>query len=253
MESLGGFRRRCLDVFAEELGLIKTPSLIEFVLQCYDAICPESYWTRPASRTGKYHPDLARGDGGLVRHVKFGCFWADRLSRTLGNGKADSDPGSHSRYHDIAIAALLLHDVMKDGNPMLDTERGIIRAEDGSLADKVNGRWYREISGCHGVDMAKAIIANVLVDDPTREQFLVIMGVASHMGVWTRPDNFKPENLPDLEAREVARLVSTADYCSAQKFEAAIVSIMEKVPALGGNLGPIGTQPQTQSPITSAA
>ena len=210
--------------------MVRIPSLREFVLQCYDAICPASYWVRPASRSGKYHPNLARGAGGLIRHVKFGCFWADRISRTRGNGKSDKDPESWGPHHDVAVAALILHDVMKDGNPLLDQGRGIIRAADGSLADKVNGPWYSEISGCHGVDMANAIVENVLAGAPTREQFLVIMGIAAHMGVWTRPANYQPANLPDPEARDVAFLVSTADYCAAQKFESSVEAIMNKVP-----------------------
>ena len=58
--------------------------------------------TEPASSTGKYHPDFAQGEGGLVRHTKAVVFMVNELCRA----RADLD-------QNCLIAAALLHDMHK--------------------------------------------------------------------------------------------------------------------------------------------
>ena len=44
---------------------------------------PEHFWTIPASSTGKYHPEYASGDGGLIRHTKAVVRVADHICYKL--------------------------------------------------------------------------------------------------------------------------------------------------------------------------
>ena len=40
---------------------------------------PENFWTIAASSTGKYHPEYAAGEGGLIRHTKAVVRIADHI------------------------------------------------------------------------------------------------------------------------------------------------------------------------------
>lgn len=58
-----------IEIFENELNLIKNVDLrklVELSLQS----APDYFFTIPASSTGKYHPQYALGEGGLVRHTK---------------------------------------------------------------------------------------------------------------------------------------------------------------------------------------
>lgn len=65
-----------------------------------------SFWTSPASSTGKYHPEEDNGEGGLVRHVV----------KAVAVGLAYADRAKFSpRERDIMLSAILLHDTCKGG------------------------------------------------------------------------------------------------------------------------------------------
>lgn len=98
-----------LQVFEQELKLIKDEQIKTFATW---ALCelPDYFFEVPASSTGKYHPQYALGDGGLVRHTKA----AVRIASTLFNLEMyDFNP----RQKDFMITALLLHDGAKSGIP----------------------------------------------------------------------------------------------------------------------------------------
>ena len=71
---------------------------------------PDYFFVVPASSTGKYHPDYALGDGGLLRHSKA----AIRIGYELL-----SDPAIGDKYteleKDLMLMALLIHDGLKSG------------------------------------------------------------------------------------------------------------------------------------------
>src|SRR4051812_26055815 len=99
--------------FAEELSLIQDQAIRAFVLDCFDKICPDYFWERSAAKGGRYHPKFVDGVGGLVRHVKYACFWGSQFCRAFsGCGKGD-DAGP---LHDVVVAALIMHDMVKDGD-----------------------------------------------------------------------------------------------------------------------------------------
>ena len=110
-------------LFEKELSYIHDSHLEAFAEVCLmDA--PEYFFHIPASSTGKYHPQYAMGEGGLVRHVKAAIGIFHELC------KADIDMYYYHEYYllgdklssidrdqlqDEVLIALLLHDIMKHG------------------------------------------------------------------------------------------------------------------------------------------
>lgn len=57
------------ETFKKELSLIKNENIRNFVKEFLNTV-PDYFFTVAASSTGKYHPNYALGEGGLVRHTK---------------------------------------------------------------------------------------------------------------------------------------------------------------------------------------
>ena len=57
------------EMFLDELELISDEELSESLLKIIELL-PEYWFKEAASSTGKYHPEYALGDGGLLRHSK---------------------------------------------------------------------------------------------------------------------------------------------------------------------------------------
>lgn len=72
---------------------------------------PDYFFTIPASSAGKYHPQYALGEGGLVRHTKAAVRIAYTLLGLEMFGKYTSD------QKDMILTALILHDGAKSGIP----------------------------------------------------------------------------------------------------------------------------------------
>lgn len=192
-------------VFQQELALIRTDSIREFVVAVFEQFGTQDWWSRPCSLTGKYHPQLAQGSGGLVRHVKYGVYWAQELSRAhIGNGRKFTPEDQW--LVDVITGSLILHDLMKDGDPELSRE-----------PERVGHRGKSLITGCHGVDLANAIWNRMLRGKGTPEQILILYGIAGHMGVWTIPAEYQPIRIQNEMARFVAQLVANADYAASRK------------------------------------
>lgn len=193
-------------VFAKELAQISNPNLVAFVIEA-SSLTFDGFWKRPAAKNNAYHPEISCGDGGLVRHVKY----AIKLGVQWCRANDDFVPGhdqwmgdtAKTKSMDIVIAALILHDMMKEGDP-----------DKAHLPERSQGRY---ITGCHGMDMASAINAKILKGQVSREHSLILYAIACHMGVWTVDPNFYPQNLSCPDHRAVAMLVHTADYFSSRK------------------------------------
>ena len=52
----------------QEIDLIQTVEIKDFVLHVVDKITQKSFWTRPASNSGRNHPAITHADNGLVIH-----------------------------------------------------------------------------------------------------------------------------------------------------------------------------------------
>ena len=90
-----------------ELGYLKIDKVKNACLEVIKLL-PDYFFVVPASSTGKYHPDYALGDGGLLRHSKA----AIRIGYELL-----SDPAIGDKYteleKDLMLMALLIHDGLK--------------------------------------------------------------------------------------------------------------------------------------------
>lgn len=97
--------------FTKELSFIKDPKLKESLLLILDNL-PEYWFHVPAASTGKYHPEYAQGEGGLLRHSKA----AMRIGQELLSNPSIGDKYTNHEK-DLMLMSLLVHDGLKLGNP----------------------------------------------------------------------------------------------------------------------------------------
>lgn len=184
-------------VFEYELGLIQDEEIRNFVIVVFKRFTPDYFWTVPCSTSGKYHPQISLGEGGLVRHVKLAVWWGIELMRTLPH--FDDQP----EKKDVVVAALLLHDLKKNGEAL--DPRGYPTLENATAV--------------HGVYLADQVLRDLCSSygpegEPIPEKFeLVVDGIRYHMGRWT--EGFIPEHL-DVVTNQVVHL---ADYCASRKVD----------------------------------
>lgn len=161
----------------------------DFLSKMLDKI-PEYFYTVPASSTGKYHPDYALGNGGLVRHT----IAAVKIALSL------FDDPALSRYSrdqkDMIIAALILHDTVKHGL----TKNEYTVHEHPMLVERL---W--------DPSMMEAITPDQI------EMVETIFGcIRSHMGPWTT-SNYSKIELPKPEG-PMATFVHLCDYLASRNF-----------------------------------
>lgn len=184
------------EVFPDELQKIQNHDIRKFVVWAFDKFAPDYFWTCPCSTSGKYHPKVSLGVGGLVRHVKLAVWWGEELLRTAEMFPELVDHNTEY-LHDEVIAALLLHDLIKNGKGL---------NAQGFALD-------RGVTGTHGVDLARKLkLAKKVVDTSESEKY-IISGIAGHMGVWTTDQDYIPND-------SFTRLVHLADYCASRKVDA---------------------------------
>lgn len=95
--------------FSKELEYIKSER-IKKACQKMIELLPDYFFEVPASSTGKYHPEYALGEGGLLRHTKA----AVRIAYELLNDPCIGDKYTQDEK-DLMIMALILHDGLKSG------------------------------------------------------------------------------------------------------------------------------------------
>ena len=181
-------------IFAKELSLIHDKDIKQFVIDCFDKLCLDYFWTCPCSTTGKYHPQVSLGVGGLVRHTKLAVWWGLELLRALGTSPEFKDIPPVQLW-DETTATLLLHDMIKNGKGL-------------------NAQGYpldRGVTGTHGVTLAKVIG----FDAPER----IFAGIACHMGIWTTDVTFRPDSIVDPTIQAFAQLIHLADYAASRKVD----------------------------------
>ncbi len=96
-----------IDIFAKEIAYIKDKDVKRAVESLLPQV-PDYFYIIEASSTGKYHPEYASGEKGLVRHTKAVVRMAYEL---FGIYKFDE----HTK--DLIIMACIFHDSLKKGNP----------------------------------------------------------------------------------------------------------------------------------------
>jgi len=182
-------------IFAHELSLIHDKTIKQFVITCFDKLCPDYFWTCPCSTTGKYHPQVSLGVGGLVRHTKLAVWWGLELINALrkSSGIKDIPP---DKLIDETVATLLLHDMIKNGKGL-------------------NAKGYpleRGVTGTHGVTLAKRIDNELDQGLEPKSRVRILDGISGHMGIWTTDVAYRPY-------QAFANLIHLADYCASRKVD----------------------------------
>ena len=172
-----------IKLFERELSLIVDEDLRMAVKGYLIDRVPDYFWTDGASSSGKYHPKMSQGVGGLVRHTKAVVMFAEELLRM------SSYVYMKEEYKDFVIVACIIHDTVKYG---LD---GFDKAE------------YKN----HARNAATAFRDYCLVTGYSEPHFLLLNAVRSHMGQWSTEKEDRPFT-------NVDRCVHMADYMASRPF-----------------------------------
>lgn len=157
--------------YIPELNLISNTEIKKSVIEILRDL-PDYFWNIPAASTGKYHPKYAQGPGGLVRHTRAATIIAADLFTIYEFSEIEED---------IILAALILHDGLKLGDPE-----------------------HRYTVAEHPTLMSSRIIHH-------NPKFVRIAAcVASHMGQWTN-------GLLPLPKTDLEKFVHLCDYLASRK------------------------------------
>lgn len=175
--------------FAHELRLIQSKRIRDFAQKAIELL-PDYFFYISASSSGKYHPQYALGEGGLVRHTKA----AVTLAWDILGLEMLSDITQDEK--DLVLVALLLHDGIKHG--LVGGAKTI------SNHPTVAAEWVRDHPDLQGA------LSPAEID-------LVCGMIASHMGQWDRDlsTNAVVNPKPDTTLQ---KLVHIFDYIASRKY-----------------------------------
>lgn len=182
-------------IFAKELEFIRSVEIRNFAIDLLDKI-PNYFYVVPASSTGKYHPQYALGEGGLVRHTKSAMMIANELlnNNTICSGYTDTQK-------DIVLVALLFHDSLKHG------------AEDEATGHTIFAHPTKAVDWIEGMYQAGYTLE---LDAEILDQILEC--ISSHMGEWNKPYGNSDEAELPLPKTKLQKIVHLADYLASRKF-----------------------------------
>lgn len=175
-------------IFEPELKLIKNDRLREAAIYFINQL-PDYFFEIAASSTGKYHPEFAASEGGLVKHTKVAVRIADTIIQTVtigGNFTSDEK--------DLILISLILHDGLKEG----------------MIKEK-----YTRFD--HPILMAKLIQEKY--KETTLEELeakIIASNIASHMGEWNTT-NYSNVVLPTPK-NKFQKMVHMCDLLASRKF-----------------------------------
>ena len=177
---------RTMKLFERELSLIKSESLRCAV---YDYMndpdyVPDYFWTDGASSSGKFHPKMSQGVGGLVRHTKAVVMFAEELLRMSSYAYMKEE------FKDFVIAACIIHDTVKYG-----FDKEIDKSE------------YAN----HASNAAQSFAEFCFNNTNYEPHYLLLQAVRSHMGQWSTDREDRPFTSVD-------RCVHMADYMASRNF-----------------------------------
>ena len=191
-----------------EIALIQHEDIRLLVRAVLDA-APACFWSMPAATTGKYHPAISLGEGGLVRHTRAVVRIACHLLDMQGIYPEE-------RQYSIALAACILHDCCKKWDTEKYTAFAHPRRAAELIATQANILWPAEMAGL------PPATAGELLEHPERAYCAtapavrcIMAAVESHMGRWnfnTRTGEELPRPLTPMQ-----RLVHTADFLASRK------------------------------------
>ncbi len=176
------------ETFKKELNYIKNNKYKEEAKKLIELL-PDYFFEIPASSTGKYHPNFAQGEGGLVRHTKV----AVRMCYELGNNNSIGYSFT-SDEKDLMIIALIMHDGLKSGIP----KEKYTRVDHPILA------------------------ANLIRDNKENlkltkgEIEFIAQAIETHMGEWNT--DFNGNEVLPLPKNKYQRFVHMCDFLASKKF-----------------------------------
>ena len=173
--------------FNKELQYIKCDRIKKACSKMIE-ILPDYFFEVPAASTGKYHPEYAQGEGGLLRHTKA----AVRIAYELL-----SDPAIGDKYtsdeKDLMLMGLLLHDGLKHGLP----EEKYTKYD-------------------HPLLMADYIMDNEDVLELEISEIEFVMDVIkTHMGPWTT--DYNGNEILEKPKTKYQNFVHMCDYLASRK------------------------------------
>ena len=175
------------ELFTKELNYIKDPKLKESLLLILDSL-PDYWYEVPAASSGKYHPEYAQGEGGLLRHSKA----AMRIGYELLDNPSIGDKYT-DHEKDLMLIALLIHDGLKLGNPK---------------------EKYTRFD--HPILMANYIKENNKEFDLTEEDSIFIADVIkTHMGPWI--EDYNGNEVLEPPKTKYQNFVHMCDYLASRK------------------------------------
>ena len=171
------------EYFLKELLFIEDDKVREETMNLIGQL-PDYFFEVAASSTGKYHPDYALGEGGLVRHTKAAVRIANDLLRLeMFRGL--------SKIKDVIIAALLLHDGWKHGAEY--------------------SQWARADHPIVAAEKIKELSADKEIGSQIADLIL------THMGQWNTDWKTDKEIMPKPSSKAQS-FVHLCDYLASRKF-----------------------------------
>lgn len=180
------------ELLKEYFDSIQDENVKKFMEQCIETI-PEYWYTVPASSTGKYHPNYALGNGGLMRHTIALLRFFNRLVRNTMYGSPFTN-----REMDLLRVACLMHDSRKSGSD-----------EDFAISK------YTKFD--HPI-LAANVVRSIETEYITvEEKEMVANAIESHMGQWNVDTYGKSKVELPLPTNKYQKIVHLVDYLAAQK------------------------------------
>lgn len=176
-----------IEQLKEELNYIKDDKIKNACSKMIELL-PDYFFTIAASSTGKYHPEYALGEAGLLRHTKA----AVRIAHELLE-----DPSIGDKYKekekDMMIMALILHDGLKLGLPQ---------------------EKYTRFD--HPILMADYIMDNEEITGLEIEEIEFICdAIKTHMGPWIK--DFNDVEVLEKPTTKYQNFVHMCDYLASRK------------------------------------
>ena len=177
-----------IETFKTEINYIKNNKYKEEAKKLIELL-PDYFFEIPASSTGKYHPNFAQGEGGLVRHTKV----AVRMCYELANNNSIGYSFT-SDEKDLMIIALIMHDGLKSGLP----KEKYTRVDHPILAANL----IRENK--ENLKLTKGEIE------------FIAQAIETHMGEWNT--DFNGNEVLPLPKNKYQRFVHMCDFLASKKF-----------------------------------
>lgn len=175
--------------FEKELNFIKNPDIKRFANKAVE-LTPDYLYHVAASSSGRYHPQYAQGDGGLLRHTK--C--AVRIAIELLNLKMF--PFTEDEK-DLIIVSLILHDCQKHDLPSKFSNFSI-STHPIIAADWLNGQ---------------SELKNIISDNYLN---LILENIRHHMGEFVFDYKTKVKVLEEPQTK-MQNFVFMCDYLASRK------------------------------------